>query len=244
MAEIHGSDLLGALHPPDMDLLSRSLESVDFKTGHILYEPGDDVRFAYFPRGSAITTFHVLMADGAAVQTALVGSEGAVGGIVSHGGVPAFARSCVMHGGSFYRISVQNLEEVARESIRLRYLLSRYADCLLAQIFQSVACNAVHTIEQRAAKWLVAAMNRTGRSEIAMTQDQLASLLGVGRTYISRVVQRMKAEGLITTRRGAILIDEPEKLRRKSCHCDHLVALHFETVLKGVYSETANGNGK
>jgi len=239
--DISGSNLLDALNPEDRLLLGQVMEEVEYRAGHILYEPGDDVRHAYFPRRFAVTSFHVIMPDGSAVETAIVGREGAVGGIVSHGRLPAFARSCVMHHGPFYKISLAELERVKQQSIHLRYLLARYADCLLAQVFQSVACNAVHTIEQRAAKWLLIAMDRTGRNEVSMTQDQLGSLLGVGRTYVSRVIRRLKESGTVSVRRGGVIVHNREGLSAKSCDCEKLVEAHFRTVLHNVYPEKANG---
>jgi CRP-like cAMP-binding protein len=108
---------------------------------------------------------------------------------------------------------------------------------MMAQVFQAVACNASHTIEQRAAKWLCAAMDRTGESEITMTQEQLASMMGIGRSYASRVVQRFKGEGLVRTRRGGLKVLDQEGLRGRACSCNELVRRHFDTVLRGVYPE-------
>jgi len=237
-----GSNLLDALRPEDRDELLPMLEEKTFYEGHVLYDPGDNVQYAYFPRYESVASFHVVMADGSAIETAITGREGAVGGIVSHGQLPAYARSCVMHGGPFYRIASAKLEDLKQKSQHMQNLFARYADCLLAQIFQSVACNATHTIEQRAAKWLLAAMDRTGKLNIPMTQDQLGSLLGVGRSYVSRVVRRMKECGAIKPRRGGIIILDRPKLEMKSCDCNMLVADHFGMVLRGVYPNGTNGH--
>src|SRR5690606_15369701 len=131
----------------------------------------------------------------------------------------AYARSCVMHGGHFARIEAAALETLKASSPAIRNLLSRYADCLLAQIFQSVACNAVHDLEQRAARWLIAAVDRTGTNHVTMTQEQFGSLLGIARSYASRLIQRFKAEGLVQTRRGALVVTDIEGLRRRACGC-------------------------
>jgi CRP-like cAMP-binding protein len=195
------------------------------------------VRHAYFPRGSALAVFLVLMENGEVVETTMVGREGALGGIVSQGNVPCYARSCVMHEGDFYRIATTDLELAKEQSPQIRHLFARYADCVMAQVFQSVACNASHTIEQRAAKWLCAALDRTGKDEIAMTQEQLASMMGIGRSYASRVVQRFKADGLIKTRRGGLRVLDPEGLRARACSCNEMVKQHFDTVLSGVYPD-------
>lgn len=240
--DLTGSNLLDALRPNERALLASRADNLRCESGHILYHPGDNVRYAYFPRFSAVASFHVVMGDGAAVETAITGREGAVGGVVSKGRLPAYARSCVMHGGEFYRIGCTDLEEIKQQSPHMSYMFTRYADCLLAQIFQSVACNASHTIEQRAAKWLVAAVDRTGSHCVTMTQDQLASLLGVGRTYVSRVMRRMRESGAISTGRGNIHVNDREMLMRMSCDCNQQVAQHFGTVLQGIYPEVCDVN--
>lgn len=229
------SNLLSALRPKERALLKPFVTECHLAAGETIYEPGQVVRFAYFPRNSALAVFLVMMENGEVVETTMVGREGALGGIVSQGSIPCYARSCVMHEGDFYRIASTDLEQVKEQSPQIRHLFARYADCMMAQVFQSVACNASHTIEQRAAKWLCAALDRTGKDEIAMTQEQLASMMGIGRSYASRVVQRFKADGVIQTRRGGLKVLNADGLRARACGCNELVKQHFETVLKGVY---------
>ena len=232
-----GSNLLSLLRPKERLLLKSLISECHFAAGETIYEAGEVVRHAYFPCGSSLAVFLVLMENGEVVETAMVGREGALGGIVSHGRMPCYARSCVMHEGSFYRIALTDLEQVKERSPEIRDLFSRYADCMMAQVFQSVACNASHTIEQRAAKWLCAAMERTGETEVAMTQEQLAAMMGIGRSYASRVVQRFKGDGIVQTRRGGLKVLNPEGLKSRACYCNELVKQHFAVVLKGVYPE-------
>ena len=106
--------------------------------------------------------FLVSSEDGRDVETVLIGREGAVGGIVSSGHLPAYYRIIVKNGGKLARLRVDQLEAAKAKSSSLRNLFARYADCLLAQVFQSTACNAIHSIEQHAVKWIIAAMERTG----------------------------------------------------------------------------------
>src|SRR5206468_5383402 len=143
-------------------------------------------------RGSSLISYLVILRDGRAIETALIGREGAVGGMVSQGRLPAFSRAEVQLGGPFFRIDLHDLEDAKSRSMTLRHLFARYADCLMAQVFQSVACNAAHSIEQRTAKWLLAAIERTGAPDVALTQEQLAAMLGVGRSYLSRVIRDLK----------------------------------------------------
>ncbi len=232
------SNLLMNLQDADRQMLADSLNECTLQTGQILYEPGDVINRCYFPCGPSVASFMVMLENGNAVETAMIGREGAVGGIVSNGQLPAFARTGILHGGPFYSIATSDLEQIKERSPSIGRLFARYADCLLAQVFQSVACNANHTIEQRAAKWLCAAVARTGRNEITMKQEQLASIMGVGRSYVSRIVGRFKEMGLITVRRGVIKVIDPTRLEGMACLCNSLVERHFETVLAGTYPGT------
>jgi transcriptional regulator with XRE-family HTH domain len=231
------NNLLRALRPADLSLLLPALEPVPAVAGAVLFEPGDNVRFAYFPCGPTVLAFIVPLADGQAVETAPIGREGAVGGIVSSGRLPAFSRAVVQVPGPMLRIGVASLEAAKLRSLSLRHLFARYADCLMAQIFQNVACNAAHSIEQRAAKWLLMTMDRTGEAELKVTHEDLAAKLGVGRSYISRVLQSLSARGVLQTRRGALRVARPEALAALSCGCRDAVRRHFDEVLKGVYPE-------
>jgi DNA-binding transcriptional regulator YhcF (GntR family) len=208
--------------------------------GDLLYSPGDNVEIVHFPCGSSLVSYVVPHEDGRDVEAILVGREGAVGGIVSQGFLPAYTRIAVKFGGPFTRLAVGKLEAAKTNSFTLRNVFARYADCMLAQMFQSTACNAIHSIEQRTAKWIVSAMERTGDSDtVPLTHEQLAMLLGVGRSYTSRVIQTFKAEGIVETRRGSILIRDPERLHLRACQCNESVKNHFEQVLRGVYPSEA-----
>jgi hypothetical protein len=141
----------------------------------------------------------------------------------------------VKFGGDFQCLRVDDLEAAKARSPGLRQLFARYADCLLAQMFQSSACNAIHSIEQRTAKWIISALERTGDHVVPLTHEQLAAMLGVGRSYTSRVMQVFKAEGILETRRGAVLVRDLKALNARSCLCNEAVKSHFDAVLSGVY---------
>ena len=237
IAERSGNNLIDSLGSAERELLMSRLQPWTGAPGAIVHSPGDRVEWAVFPLGLSMVSYRVTFADGREVETALIGREGAVGGIVSGGHLPAFALAVVQFDGGFARIPLSRLEELKRASPRIEALFNRYADCLLAQIFQSGACNATHTIEQRAAKWLLAASERTGSDEITLTQEQLAGLLGVGRSYASRVIGRFRAEEIVENRRGRLRIVDHDRLSRAACACNDAVHRHFETVLAGVYPE-------
>jgi len=237
------NNLLRRLSASDFALIAPHLAPEEAKAGELLYNPGDHVDTVHFPCGPSLASFLVPSEDGRDVETILVGREGAVGGIVSQGHLPAYTRIMVKFGGPFARLPIGKLEAAKARSATLRNVFARYADCLLAQILQSTACNAIHSIEQRTAKWILSAMERTnGDNIVPLTHEQLAALLGVGRSYTSRVMQTFKAEGVLETRRGSILIRNREALRIRACLCNESVKNHFEEVLRGVYpTEEAHG---
>lgn len=229
------NNLLRKTRAADFALLAPHLESCTLPGGELLYNPGDDVAVVHFPCGPSLASYLIANEDGRDVETILIGREGAVGGIVSQGYLPAYSRITVKFGGPFVRLRVGALEAAKMQSPTLRNLFARYADCVMAQLFQSAACNAIHTIEQRAAKWIIAAMERTDSERVALTHEQLATMLGVGRSYASRVVQVFKAEGVLETRRGAVLVRDRAALQARACLCNESVKSHFEDVLRGVY---------
>jgi DNA-binding transcriptional regulator YhcF (GntR family) len=215
------NNLLRALDADDLAVLLPLVQDWTGTAGNMIYEPGDIVEHVYFPCGPSLASFMVVLEDGRSVETVLVGREGAVGGIVSEGRLPAFARAVVHAPGPFLRLPTARLEEAKRRSPSLRRLFTRYADCLLAQVFQSVACNAAH--------------ERTGSDEIAMSQEELAAMLGVGRSYVSRVLAALREDGAIESRRRRICIADPQRLERLACGCNRAIRRHFERVLAGVY---------
>jgi len=236
LEDLSHNALLATLNEADRKRLTPHMMVFDLKNPHILQQAGDEVVDTWFPCGSAMAAFCIAINDNStAVEVALVGREGAIGGIVSNGHVPSYATAQVRFAGRFLRIKTAALEQAKLDSISLRHWFSRYSDCLLAQVFQTAACNATHTISQRAAKWLLAAISRTNASEFEMTQEQLAEMLGVGRTFVTRVVKRLRDEGTISTRRGRISVKNEALLRDTACGCTTAIENHFDTVLHGIY---------
>lgn len=203
---------------------------VELKAHSVIQAKGGSVTATYFPFGPTMVSFVVDLSGGRSIEVASIGSEGAVGGIVSCGHAPAFARAVVQIGGPALRIPMQVLEDTKTRSGHIRNLFCRFSDYLLSQVMQSVACNTFHTIEQRAARWLLTAQDRAG-DRIELTQEDLAGLLGVQRTTVNAAVRILQHEGLITTRRGAIQVIDPAGLKRLSCECYEAVRQHFTEVI-------------
>jgi len=225
------NDLLRQLSPLDFELLAPHLQPVDLAASHILHHAGDAVTAVHFPCGSALVSFAVPVEDDREVESLLVGREGAVGVAARRSPRLAYSRIVVKLGGTFLRLPLRALEQAQQRSVTLPEILSRYADCQVAQLLQTAACNAAHSIEQRAAKWILSVHEHIGDAEIPLTHEQLAGMLGVSRSYASRVIQMFKARRILATRRGAILILDAPALQARACACNEAVKRHFGEVL-------------
>jgi len=233
--EMAQNGLLAVLVDADRARLRPQMMVLDLEADTILHRAGEDVVDTWFPLASASAAFCVDDVNGEGMDVAQIGREGAIGGIVSNGHLPAYSTAIVRFPGRFIRIKTTALEQAKLGSIALRHWFSRYSDCLMAQVFQTAVCNGKHTIKQRTAKLLLAALERTGEHEVAITQDQLASIMGVGRPFISRVLSSMRQQGVIESRRFRLTIKDEKKLRSLSCGCTILIEDHFDKVLHGIY---------
>jgi CRP-like cAMP-binding protein len=238
------NNLLSRLRPQDFAALEPYLTRVGAENGDILHAQGVNVKTAFFPLGATLVAFTIELEEGREIDAALIGREGAVGGIVSQGFLPAFARASVQYPGQLLKVDLTDLQAAKQKSPSLNHLLARYSDCLVAQLFQSVVCNAAHPLEKRTARWLLSAIERTGSAKVPWTHEQLASMLGVGRSYMSRVLFKLRADGIVETRRGEIFVRDAAKLKERCCPCHDAVSQHFETVLQGVYPNLEEVNGR
>lgn len=203
---------------------------VELETGQIVLRRGDAVRASHFPVGPTLISVAIELSGGRTVEAALIGQRGAVGGIISCGQAPAFARAVVLVGGPAFRVPMEALEDAKRRSRFIGDLFCRFSDYLLSQVMQSVACNALHSMPERAARWLLQAQDRTG-DRIELTQQALAGLLGVQRTTVNAVVQSLEEDGLIATGRGVIRVTDRAGLMRRSCECYRRLEDHFEAII-------------
>lgn len=213
------------------------VREVALKQGATLFEPGDDVPHAYFPLNHAVLSLVLPMQGGAAVEAATVGREGVVGGFASLGLKPAFVRGVVQIPGTAVRIPMSKLEAAKRTAPKLHDVMGRYTDCFLAQVLQSVGCGTLHPLEARAARWLLMTHDRVGHSDLPLTQEMLAEMLGVARTYLTRIATALQKRGAISYRRGVIRIERRELLERLTCECYQDVRQHYERVVPGLYPE-------
>ncbi len=226
-----GNRLLATLSPADRAIVESGAEIVELSRGEVLFDSGGEVLATYFPAAGAMISLVLFTQDGRTVEVATIGKEGAAGGIVSCGSAPAFARAVVQMPGPALRVPIAAIESAKTRSSQVRSIFCRYSDALLAQVMQSVACNALHPIEARCCRWLLTAHDRVEGEVIPLTQEYLAEMLGVQRTSVSPIARSLQDKGLIRYRRGRIEVLDRQRLERSACECYGVVERHFAAVL-------------
>lgn len=239
LPHLSGNRLLATIKASDHRLLLPFLEVIELEAGTILVESGEDVIHSYFPTTGTVVALILVMQDGSLAEAATIGKEGAVGGIVSAGHKPAFARAIVQLPGRCLRVETARLEEAKRASPHLHDLFARYADALLAQVLQNSVCNILHPLEQRCSRWLLTTRERTGSNNLAVTQEFIAQMLGVQRTTVTRTLGDLANRGLIAQARGCLTIQDPTGLEAHACECYRSVRDHFQRIMPEVIDHPA-----
>jgi CRP-like cAMP-binding protein len=222
--------LLAALPKAEFDRLAPYLELVPMRLGDVLYEPGDQMQHAYFPTTS-IVSLHYVIESGASAEIAGVGNEGVVGISLFMGGNTTPSSAVVQTAGHAYRLERRRLkEEFDRAGAMLRLLL-RYTQALITQMTQTAVCNRHHSVEQQLCRWLLVTLDRVPSGELVMTQELVASMLGVRREGITEAAGKLREEGIIDYRRGHISVLKREGLEKLSCECYGVVKVEFDRLM-------------
>jgi CRP-like cAMP-binding protein len=225
--------LLAALPTAEFGRLARHLERVPMRLGDMLYEPGEQLQHAYFPV-SSIVSLHYVMATGASASVAGVGNEGMVGISLFMGGNTTPSSAVVQTAGVAYRLERRWLKQEFERSGTLHQLLLRYTQALMTQMTQTAVCNRHHTVEQQLCRWLLVTLDRIPSGQIVMTQELVASMLGVRREGVTDAAGRLQAAGVIRYRRGHISVLERGGLETRACECYEVVRREFARLLADV----------
>jgi CRP-like cAMP-binding protein len=196
----------------------------------VLYEPGQRIPYVHFPTKGVIATT-VRMADGRSAEAGMVGREGMV--------CPCILLECdttpfeavVQNAGEALRMKSENFKVEVRRSKLLSRLMHRYVDAFLCMVSQSAACNCLHSLEQRCARWLLMTLDRAEADQFLLTQDSLARQLGVLRTSVSEVAHRIQGAGLIRYSRGKVTVLDRKGLEAASCECYVSIKAKFDSFL-------------
>lgn len=222
--------LLAALPPEDYGLVGPHLTHVDLERGRLLYDPGDPIDTVYFPHDGVISLM-TLMENGAAIESATIGREGALGLMAAVSPRMSLSRAIVQTPCRAARIGAHLLHEAWDKSPRIRELIDRHTEALFGHAIQSVACNALHSVEARFCRWLLTCHDRISSDTVALTQEFLADMLGVQRTTVTAVARALQEKGYIRYRRGVVDIIDRAGLEAMTCECYGVVRGNYERLL-------------
>ena len=228
--DLRSNRLLGALEPVSRERIDPHLKAIDFKLGEMVCDAGGLLKHAYFPRGSVLSLLTVLE-NGAAIETANIGREGAFGLFAAMYSRVSFNRCIVQLAGPAVRCPIELLQYEFKNSEHVRDLFVSYSETLLSQVQQTVACNSMHTIEERMCRWLLMMHDRAGGEALPYTHEFLSNMLGANRKSVTLAAQSMQTAGLISYRRGTIQILDRAGLEKASCECYAIVKERFDAFL-------------
>ena len=225
--------LLGALPTAEFERLAAHLKLVPMPLGEVLYEPGEQLQHAYFPT-TAIVSLHYVMESGASAETAGVGNEGVVGIALFMGGDTTPSSAVVKTAGHAYRLERRLLKQEFDRAGLLQRLLLRYTQALITQMTQTAACNRHHSVEQQLCRWLLSTLDRVPSHELIITQELVASMLGVRREGITEAAGKLQHAGFIRYRRGHIAVLDRAGLETRTCECYAVVRNELRRLLYDV----------
>lgn len=225
--------LLSALPTEDFERLVKHLEPILMPLGKMLYEPNEQLQYAYFPTTSIIS-LHYVMESGASAETAGVGNEGVVGISLFMGGDTTSSSAVVQTAGYAYRLERHILKQEFDRAGALQHLLLRYTQALMTQMTQTAVCNRHHSVEQQLCRWLLLTLDRLPTNELIMTQELVASMLGVRREGITEAAGNLQRAGYISYRRGHITVLNRAGLEKNTCECYAIVKKEMARLLSDV----------
>jgi CRP-like cAMP-binding protein len=221
--------LLAALDPTDYALLRPHLSTACFAQGAILQEQDAPVTRVYFPM-SGLVSLVSIMEGGQEIETAVVGRDGAVGAFVGVGNPDALTRATVQIPGACAIISESHFRAAVSRSDRIRDLILKFKEVLLGQVQQTGACNALHCLEARLARWLLQALDLTDERRLRLTQESIAKMLAVRRTSVTLAANRLQAGGLIRYFRGTIVVLDRVGLEEVACECYRAIRRQTDNI--------------
>jgi CRP-like cAMP-binding protein len=222
--------LLAALPAEECARLFPHLELVPMPLGNAVCEPGMPMRHVYFPTTAIVSLLYV-MEDGASAEIAVVGNEGIVGVSLFMGGETTTSRAVVQSAGHAYRLTGQLLKDAFFLAGPMQRLLLRYTQALLTQMAQTAVCNRHHSVDQQLCRWLLLSLDRLPSSELTMTQELIANMLGVRREGVTEAAGKLQRTGLIHYNRGRITVVDRTGLEERVCECYQVVKKEFDRLL-------------
>jgi CRP-like cAMP-binding protein len=222
--------LLAALPAEDCARLLPDLELIPMPLGWAVYESGGRMSYLYFPTTSIVSLLYV-MESGASAEIAVTGNDGLVGISLFMGGESTPSRAVVQSGGNGYRLKATALKREFCTGGHLQRLALRYTQALITQMAQTAVCNRHHALDQQLCRWLLLSLDRMENSELVMTQELIANMLGVRREGVTEAAGKLQKDGVIQYSRGHIKVLDRAKLEKRVCECYAVVKKEYDRLL-------------
>lgn len=227
--------LLAALSSRCYKRLRPELELIDLPLGKILYTPKQPIDFVYFPRWAAVSMVNIFE-DGSMVEVGVVGREGVVGASLMSGDDLSTHQAIVQLGDGGWRMKAAVFKRELESNGELANITKRYLQALFSQVAQTAACNRMHPIVRRLARWLLLMQNRMRSDVLQLTHDFISTMLGTRRAGVTIAAGKLQAAGIITYRRGKVTILDQRKLEEVSCECYRIVRYEYDRLLGNLAS--------
>lgn len=222
--------LVAALPNAVRSRLEGHFQEIELVLGDVLYESGTTMRHVVFPTNSIVSLLYV-MEDGSSAEIAVVGKEGVVGISLFMGGESTVSRAVVQSAGWGYKVAAKSVKEEFNRHTEMMVLFLRYTQSLITQMAQTAVCNRHHSIDQQLCRWLLLSLDRLNSNQLVMTQELIANMLGVRREGVTEAAGKLQDLGVISYRRGVILIIDRANLERLSCECYRVVKKESDRLL-------------
>lgn len=230
IADYRQNHLLRALTSSEQAHWLPHLEQVEMPLGMVLYESGRTLSHVYFPLSSIVSILYVTE-NGASAEIAVVGHDGMVGISLFMGGNSTPNRAVVQSAGIGFRLPAQLMKDEFNRAGPVMHLLLRYTQALITQMSQTAVCNRHHSLDQQLCRWLLLSLDRLPGSELVMTQELIANMLGVRREGVTESALKLQAAGLIRYARGHITVLDRPGLEARSCECYAVVKKEYDRLL-------------
>jgi CRP-like cAMP-binding protein len=222
--------LLAALPDETRWRWSPQLEAVEMPLGHVLAESGASLNDVYFPTTAIVSLLNV-MADGSSAEIAVVGNDGIVGVSLFMGGGSTLSRAVVRCAGRGFRLSAGAMMEEFDRCLATKRLFLRYTQALITQMAQTAVCNRHHSVDQQLCRWLLLSLDRSQRSDLMLTHELIAGMLGVRREGVTEAAVRLQKDGLIRYARGRISVLDRRGMEQRACECYSVVKAEYSRLL-------------
>lgn len=210
--------LLAAISQNEWNALEPDMEEVDFSVNQVLCESGKTPAYMYFPT-TAIVSLLYMTEDGASSEVAVVGNDGAVGMSLFFSGSNSLNLALVQTAGKGYRLRAQAAKNAVKRDSEMLNVMLRYTQVMITQVTQTAVCNRHHSIDQQLCRRLLLSLDRLPTNQIAITQETLASMLGVRRESVTDAALKLQNLGIISYKRGQIAVHNRKALEQRSCEC-------------------------